>query len=151
MPFLQILEEETFRWQYRDPETNEQFGTIFLLREVPESVAKNLQRQHTKRKFTRGVPQEDVDFRAFTNDVLAYAVRGWEKLFSTKQTEIVFTEETKASTLPKLPEKVKAAIVKIVLGREAGLYLGAEADAASDGEGSEGDGASPTQPAGSKS
>lgn len=129
MATITILEDETFPYQYVDADTGVVFDTTFTLREVPEDVEQAARRKHTPRKWHRGRDVGELNWAAFSADMLDYAIVSWDKLVGISRVNGVRVErdlpcvrEHKA----RLPERVKADILRVALGRDAGQVVASE-------------------------
>lgn len=127
MSFIQILDDSqpTFPWKYTDPDTNDTAETVFYLRQMPEDMEKQIRARHTKDRWKRGVRTEDFDTRAYGIDCLNYCIVSWEKLFviKTDRTGNVVSRkeaERDLALIKALPEKLKAEIIRVCVGKEVG-------------------------------
>jgi len=123
MSFLSILAEpeKPFEWIYTDPDTKKRYHeTVFSLVQIPDDEVKAIRAQHTTIERTGHSRDELTDNKDFSNDVLDRAIKGWTGMYAargeTKQ-PLECTREMKLA----LPTKVKAEILRVVLGKEAGL------------------------------
>ena len=126
--YITIIQDEQFPYQFRDPDTGQLFATQFILREVPDEVEKAIRKRHTTVKMGRGGRRDEtLDARAYGNDVIDYAIVGWDRLVGLShdrdgravKVDLSCTREHKI----KLPDRIKADIMRMALSKEAGLYL----------------------------
>lgn len=114
---------DVIQWQYRNPETNEAFDSVFTLRVVPSAKQRELRRLHTKHLFIRGSRQEDFDWAKFNDDCIDFAIVDWRDV-KRRGADVPCTRETKL----QLPEMVKIEIIRLCLGRELGREAVDDAD-----------------------
>src|SRR5688572_8289661 len=121
MSFLTIIEDnESFEYSPIDPATGERMATVFVLRVVPDTLAKELRRQHTKPTFENHQRVEVVDQMAFASALLDAAIVDWRNLKSARSnTDVPCTPAHKT----KLPQRVKDEIVQLCVLNEAGEAL----------------------------
>ncbi len=135
--FIQLVEDDLIPFTFTDPDTGEKFETTFLLRVVPDEVEKRIRKKHTVTKFRRGNPVETVDWRAYGNECLAFAIQGWKDLKGVRlgpkgevlsRTEIPFDTGTLATIITRLPETLKGAISRVVIAKQGGELFGRDDD-----------------------
>lgn len=115
--YITIAEpDDTFPWQYTDPDTKDKLATVFHLRVVPEEVQKEFRKRHTKVVWDAGRRVEDIDWVAFTEDALDYAITHWEGLKAKGGRDLPCERPYKKL----LPDRVQAEIVKLCVGKELG-------------------------------
>jgi hypothetical protein len=126
--FLTIVEDDaTF------PFTWEEFAhTSFTLRNVPDDLHKIIRRKYTKTKYERNQPREITDWNEVAEASLAHAVvaiTGLRRRVKKSNehpdgTAAVQWEDLDTTTrdryLQLLPERCKAEILRICVGKEAG-------------------------------
>lgn len=141
---IEIVDEgDVHPWHYRDPQTKRRYNSVFNLRVIPKEVENRLRKKHNRFEFVRGARVDDFQSADFVADVIDYAVQGWSGV-TTNGREIPCTKETKV----RLPEPIKAEIVRLCLGRELGMALAAlraEEDQTDTVNGEGGETARPTQ------
>jgi hypothetical protein len=127
--YVQIVDpNETFTWRPTDERTGEELQTTFTLRIVPEEVQDRLRRQFTTPdtwKRGRRIPG-DLQLGKFTDACLDYAIVDWSQLYAVKRNgdgEIVERREVPCTSDAKraLPEWIRAEIVRLCVGKEAGM------------------------------
>jgi len=123
MSFLSILAEpeKPFEWIYTDPDTKKRYpATVFTLVQLPDEAVKEIRARHTTVERTGHSRDELVDNRDFSDDVLDAAIKSWTGMYAARGETKQPLECTRAMKLA-LPTKVKAEILRVVLGKEAGL------------------------------
>lgn len=133
--FIQIVDPtDTFTWRPYDERTAQHSDTVFTLRLVPDSVQDALRKKHTAPDtFKRGRRiVGEVAFGAFTDACLDYAIVDWTDLYAVRlnhlgevasRTLMPCTSDAKKA----LPEWVRAEIVRLCIGKEAGMSTGDDA------------------------
>jgi hypothetical protein len=121
--FLTIVEDDDifpFVWEEFD-------GTTFDLRIVSDDRHKTIRRQHTKTKFNQGQRHEITDWTAVTEACLEYAianVRGLKargKSGEPVDLDFAKLEHARQNQIKALlPERCKAEIIRLCVGKEAG-------------------------------
>lgn len=121
MGFLKIIEDdETFEYAPVDPTTGVRMDTVFTLRLVPDEKLKDWRRTLTVRTFENHNPVTRVDEMQFAAHLVDYAIVSWSGLRSARDDkELPCTAEMKA----KLPETVKADIIRMCGAKEAGAEV----------------------------
>ena len=131
--FIEVVEDGEVRdWQYTNPETGQQFDSVFHLRVAPDEIQKVWRKKYTTREFNRGQRVENVDWVKYNQDALDYCIVGWEGV-RAKGTDLPCEREWKL----RLPEMIKAEIIRLCVGKELG-QVGVDAVAAVDEDGNEG-------------
>lgn len=123
MSFLSILAEpeQPFEWIYTDPDTKKRYhDTVFTLIQIPDDEVKEIRARHTTVERAGHSRDELVDNKDFSDDVLDRAIKAWRGMFATRGETKQPVECTRANKLA-LPAKVKSEILRVVLGKEAGL------------------------------
>lgn len=117
--FIELVEEEdVVPWQYKDTLTGQVFDSIFKLRVVPNSLKRAWEKDHTDVTFNRRGRQEDFNWGPWVDRCLDYAIVSWEGIMSKGQ-PLPCTSENKL----KLPEVVRAEIVRLCVGKELGEII----------------------------
>jgi hypothetical protein len=114
--FIEIADDsDIIPWQFTDPDTKIKAASVFQLRTVPNEIKKQLEFDYTKVEFTRRGKQETFDWQGYVAECLDYCIVGWKGI--KRQGEDLPCElEWKT----KLPELVKADIIRLCVGRELG-------------------------------
>jgi hypothetical protein len=127
--YITILDERaTFDWSPRDPDNpSSAYGTVFTLQQVPDDIQENLRKPFTKTEWRRGQRIIDVDQNGYIDACLKYAIVGWTGMYKVDpktrtRAEIPCTDAYKLL----LPEWVKAEIIRMCIGKEAGLRMDSE-------------------------
>lgn len=121
--FITIVEpEETVPWRWKNPDTGVVADTIFHLRLVPDDLQKVWKEQVTTRKWEHNRRTEDINWDPFTDECLDYAIVKWEGVRHPRtQQDLPCTREYKLL----LPERIKAEIARLCVGKELGSVAGA--------------------------
>ena len=90
---------------------------VLTLRVPGEAQVDALRKRHRTTKFVHGARTEDFDAFAFAADVLDVSIVNWRGVCAQGGEPLPCTRETKGL----LPERVKAEVVRLCLGKEAGL------------------------------
>ena len=132
--FIEIVEDGDVRdWQYTNPENGQKFDSVFQLRIAPDDVQKIWKRKYTTKEFNRGVRNEVVDWVKYNQDALDYCIVGWEGV-KREGVDLPCEREWKL----RLPEMVKAEIIRLCIGKELGEIAVGEGDGQAEGTGEEG-------------
>lgn len=116
--FIEIVEEsETFPWHYTDADGITYTDTKFTLRILPETLDKQWRRELTKKERDRGNVREVLNWDVYSQRALRHCVVDIDGLRKKGQ-PIAFRPD---EHLRLLPERVKAAIIRLCVGKEAGL------------------------------
>jgi hypothetical protein len=120
--YIEIVEEsDTFPWQYTDAD-GVTYATKFELRLLPETLDKKWRRELTSIDRKKGQRAEVLNWDAYSQRALGYCVVNVSGLRRRGGDEIVFkTGAVELRYLLLLPEKVKAEIIRLCVGKEAGL------------------------------
>lgn len=134
--FIEIAsEDDLIPWQFVHPDTKERWDSVLHIRIVPNDLQRRLKDRFTKPDFRRGQKYEDFNWPLFMDECLDYAIVRWEGV-KRKGEDLPCEREWKL----RLPELVKAELIRLCIGRELGEIqaglIGHAADA--------GDGARPT-------
>lgn len=111
--FIEIVEEEdivTFKPEGTD--------TQFKLRIVPDSLKRQWEKDHTAKKWTRRGREEEFNWGPFADQCLQYSIVSWSGV-RRRGVEVPCSSETKL----KLPESIKAEIIRLAVGKELGELL----------------------------
>ena len=121
MAFLTIIEDDqTFEYQPFDLTSGQRMESVFVLRIVPDSVMKDLRQQYTKPVWEQHQRIERMDDMAFGRALVDYAIVDWRGIKSARSDDdLPCTPEMKA----KLPETVKADIIRLCAAKEAGAAV----------------------------
>ena len=127
--FLTIIEPnaEPFDWRFYDDERDLTYDTVFVLRALTESEQEELRRKHTTRQFnkkTRGY-EDNTNWTGYTTDALDLGIMDWRDLQNKAGQDVPCTREMKRA----LPSRVRAEILRVVLGREVDADGATDADA----------------------
>lgn len=115
--FISIVEDtDIVKWHFVDPDTRQEFESEFSLRTLPRELNKTLRKKHRRFETTRQGPQERFESSAYVDDVLDYAIVAWTGVRASGQ-DVACTREWKS----RLPEVVKAEIIRLCAGAELGL------------------------------
>lgn len=124
--FITIIENprDTFRWHYSDPDTGQRFDTEFELRLIPDDTNTVFRKRHTRTEWKNGQRREEVNGDGYGDDLIDYAIVGWQGMYAVNR-------EGQKSEIPcerrykvMLPEKLKAEVIRLCLGKELGQALG---------------------------
>ncbi|TKS58796.1 MAG: hypothetical protein EWM73_03410 [Nitrospira sp.] len=117
MAFLTIIEDdETFEYSPTDPTTGERLESVFIVRILPHELLKTLRRAHTKRVFENHQQVDRVDDIALGQAIIDYSLVNWRGIKSGRTDEdLPCTADLKT----KLPEVVKADIIRVCAGKES--------------------------------
>lgn len=117
--FLEIVtDDDVIRWQFTDPDTKQVYDSIFNLRVVPEALKRSWDKKFTEVEITRRGREEKLDTWAFIEQCLDYAIVSWENV-QRQGVDLPCTREWKV----RLPEVVKAAIIRLCVGKELGAAV----------------------------
>lgn len=125
MSFIEIVADNTsFEWRPSDPSgaTSE---SVFVLRKLSRAERQQFQRQHTSKKWVRGVQQERLDAEAFADDVLDAVIVSWRDIYVLEPNGSGMTRRALECERPykiMLPETLKAEIVQMCVGGDMGAW-----------------------------
>jgi hypothetical protein len=120
--FIEIVDDsDVFPWQYTDRD-GIQYDTVFQLRLIPDSVDNQWRKELTKRKFEKGQPVEKLDNVEYVKRVLNMAVVNWDVL-RLRTPSGVKDVPCELHYKLLLPELLKAAIVRVCVGKELGMAI----------------------------
>jgi hypothetical protein len=115
--FIEIVEEsQTFDWCYTDGEGVTYTDTKFTLRILPEGLDRQWRKELTRKERDKGQVREVLNWDLFSQKALAYCVINITGLRHKGQ-ELKYDPKY----LVLLPERIKAAIIRLCVGKEAGL------------------------------
>lgn len=118
-----VTPDKTFPWQYTDPDSKVKLDTVFTLRIVPDDYQKVVREDNTRKGWDAGRRTEETEWDEFTRECLDYAIVGWEGLKTRnaagEQVDVPCEREYKFL----LPERVKAEIIRLTVGKEAGRAI----------------------------
>jgi hypothetical protein len=117
--FIEIIgEDETFPWQYTSA-GGRKFDSKFVLRLVPDDAMTRFRKAATgKPKWKHGQKDVEIDWGKFTALQVDHAIVSWEGV-RAKGAATDLPCEFKYKQL--LPERIKAEIIRLCAGKEAGL------------------------------
>lgn len=117
--FIELVEDEdVLPWRFTDPTTKITYASEFQLRVVPNSLKRLWEKEHTDTSYTRRGKQEDFNWGPWVDQCLDYAIVGWDGVRRRGQ-ELPCTPENKL----KLPEIIRAEIVRLCVGKELGEIM----------------------------
>lgn len=91
--------------------------TTFHVRRVPAGVTRDAMRRHTRKRRDRGQQIDEIDYIAVAEDILDYAVLGWENVrHPITGEDVPCSRETKLA----LPDSVQGEILAFVQEGESG-------------------------------
>jgi hypothetical protein len=125
--------DEIIPWQAQDPDTKELYESRFQLRQLPKALREKYRKTCTRQEFTRRGREEVFDSSRYVDLCLDYAIVGWSGVNARIKDAVTgemqrFPLECTQENKPKLPEFIKAEIVRMCVGQELGSILAGETE-----------------------
>lgn len=124
--FIQIVDtDDAFDWTPVNEETGQPYESTFQLKLVTDDTDSVLRKHHTRQVFDKKQRRmvDKLDETAFIIDVLDAAIVGWTGIKASSTGDpLPCTKAMKG----RLPEKLKAEILRLCAGKEAGDVVSAD-------------------------
>lgn len=124
MSFITIVQDdEDFEWSPIDETSGEKSTSVFMLRIVSDEVDERLRKENTRPVAQkRGPMVKELNQPKYIAAVIDYAITGWRNLKDARTgADVACTTAIKT----RLPENVKADVLRLCSGKEAGEVVAA--------------------------